>query len=286
MRNDFTAEIKRSLADRVGRLCSNPECRALTTGPQEDPAGTINLGVAAHITGASKGGPRFDADLTPERRSGIDNGIWLCQNCGKLVDSDLTRFTESLLRAWKLTAEDHARYSMGRAAGASQPAEKPQLQLHLEIDKIDRDTYSHAPVRRFFLGLKNVGSALAKFPTIRFSRSVGLVVDQFGIGGNYGTGLPEAPSQKEWIMFRGGNDHVIHGGEILMITKLWQPGEDKDVNGIRIEDYPNLFTRTGPTHHRWEFKPVTFRCDISAEGIPPTSAELEFPSESVVWPQR
>src|SRR5580658_9035730 len=106
MRDDFTVDVKRGLAARVGHLCSNPDCRALTSGPQDDPIGTVNLGVAAHITGASLAGPRFDSALTPELRRGIANGIWLCQNCGKLIDSDLTRFTESLLRAWKLTAED------------------------------------------------------------------------------------------------------------------------------------------------------------------------------------
>ncbi len=219
-------------------------------------------------------------------RSSIDNGIWLCQNCGKLIDSDMTRFTESLLRAWKLTAEDHARYSLGRTAGTSTLVGKPELQLYLEIDKIGPDVYTQVPVRRFFLGLKNVGTVLAKFPGIRFNRSSGLGLDQFGINGNYGTGLPQLPSQQEWITFRGGNDHVIHAAEELMVTKLWQPGENRDVDGINVKDYPNLHTRSGPTHHRWEFKPINFRCDISAEGIPTVTVEKEFPSESVVWLRR
>jgi hypothetical protein len=286
MRDDFTVDVKRSLAARVGHLCSNPDCRALTSGPQDDPIGTVNLGVAAHITGASLAGPRFDSALTPELRRGIANGIWLCQNCGKLIDSDLTRFTESLLRAWKLTAEDHARYSLGRTAGVADLERRPQLELHLEIEKIGPDVYTQVPVRYFLLGLKNVGPAVAKFPGIRFNRSTGLGVDPFGIDGSYGTGLPSIPSQREWITFRGGNDHVIHSNETLVITKLTQAGENRGVDGISVREYPQLHTLSGPTHHRWEFKAITFRCDMSAEGFPTVVAEMDFRSDSVVWPRR
>jgi hypothetical protein len=69
MADDFSTPVKKALADRVGHLCSNLECRALTTGPQDDPGKAVNLGVAAHITAASIGGPRYDPDLVPEERS-------------------------------------------------------------------------------------------------------------------------------------------------------------------------------------------------------------------------
>jgi hypothetical protein len=81
MGDDFSERVKRALGSRVGNLCSNPECRALTSGPQEDPAKALNIGVAAHITAASPGGQRYDSDLLPDERSGPSNGIWLCQNC-------------------------------------------------------------------------------------------------------------------------------------------------------------------------------------------------------------
>lgn len=84
MSDDFSDPVKRALASRVGNLCSNPKCRALTSGPQEDPAKAVNLGVAAHITAASPGGPRYDAEILPDERSGPANGVWLCQNCAKL----------------------------------------------------------------------------------------------------------------------------------------------------------------------------------------------------------
>jgi tetratricopeptide (TPR) repeat protein len=67
------------------------------------------LGVAAHITAAAPGGPRFDPNLSQAQRSGIGNAIWCCQSCGKLVDSDDPRFTKDMLLAWRGTAEERAR---------------------------------------------------------------------------------------------------------------------------------------------------------------------------------
>jgi hypothetical protein len=49
---------------------------------------SFNIGVAAHITAASVGGPRYDASLKPKQRAAIENGIWLCQNCGTMIDRD------------------------------------------------------------------------------------------------------------------------------------------------------------------------------------------------------
>jgi len=55
MRDDFSEEVKRIVASRVGYRCSNPDCRAPTSGPQIDIKKSLNVGVAAHITGASSG---------------------------------------------------------------------------------------------------------------------------------------------------------------------------------------------------------------------------------------
>ena len=67
----------------------------------------MDVGVAAHITAAAEGGPRFDPSLTRQQRSSAENGIWLCQTHAKLVDSDSPRFTVELLRQWKAEAEEH-----------------------------------------------------------------------------------------------------------------------------------------------------------------------------------
>lgn len=119
MRDDFSEDVKRALAHRVGDTCSNPDCQALTSGPRDDPAKAVNVGVAAHITAASSGGPRYDPSLSPEERRGADNGIWLCQNCAKLVDNDPSRFTAAVLREWKARAEALARSRVGKTAGST-----------------------------------------------------------------------------------------------------------------------------------------------------------------------
>jgi hypothetical protein len=108
MRDDFDKETKEVLARRVGSHCSNPKCKKLTSGPQVDPTKALNIGVAAHITAASPNGPRFDPNCTAEERKSANNGIWLCQNCAKLVDNDTQRYPADLLREWKIVAETAA----------------------------------------------------------------------------------------------------------------------------------------------------------------------------------
>ncbi|MBI4589954.1 MAG: hypothetical protein HY725_14060 [Candidatus Rokubacteria bacterium] len=104
-RDDFTKQTQDILAKRVGVRCSNPSCRKLTTGPRTESHHIVNIGVGAHITAASPGGPRYGPSLTPQQRQSPENGIWLCQNCAKLVDNDRLRYPAELLRGWKAQAE-------------------------------------------------------------------------------------------------------------------------------------------------------------------------------------
>lgn len=108
MRDDFKKKTKEILAKRVGFHCSNPDCRKPTSGPQINPRKSINIGVAAHIAAASKGGKRYDPKQSSEQRSAIDNGIWLCQSCSKLIDSDERKYSVELLQTWKSKAEEFA----------------------------------------------------------------------------------------------------------------------------------------------------------------------------------
>lgn len=61
--------------------------------------------MAAHICAASEGGPRYDANMTVEERRSTENGIWLCQSCSKLIDSDISKFTVEKLNEWKEKSE-------------------------------------------------------------------------------------------------------------------------------------------------------------------------------------
>lgn len=145
-RDDFSQPVKNALARRVAMRCSNPACRAVTSGPHSAPSRSVNLGVASHITAAASGGPRFDLALTSEQRASIENAIWLCQTCAKLIDSDDGRFTTMGLRNWKVSAEAEAL----RALNGSSTVEffpQPPLANHTPIPKIAGTTYDDARAR-------------------------------------------------------------------------------------------------------------------------------------------
>jgi len=111
-RDEFSLRTKEILARRVGTLCSNPKCSAPTYGPSSDPNKAMSKGVAAHIRAAAPGGPRYDPTMTPEQRSSIENGIWLCESCAKMIDADPERYTVSVLLDWKKRAEERARKAL------------------------------------------------------------------------------------------------------------------------------------------------------------------------------
>lgn len=100
-RDEFTPGTKRKLERRAGMRCSNPECRHQTLAPTSTGEEFIQKGVASHIEAASPLGPRFREDMTREERRSEANGIWLCQDCGKVVDSKDSKFTVTELHDWK-----------------------------------------------------------------------------------------------------------------------------------------------------------------------------------------
>lgn len=138
-RDEFLRRTKERLAKRVAFRCSVPDCRASTIGPTkvpEDPEGTTSVGVAAHITAASPGGPRYDPALTPKQRQGIENGIWLCQTHARQIDVDEDAFPAGLLREWKARAEKEAGKQIGRPGavdGSSVSTAKAMARLRLRF---------------------------------------------------------------------------------------------------------------------------------------------------------
>ncbi|PWL29052.1 hypothetical protein [uncultured Roseivirga sp.] len=161
MRDNFTLKTKDILAKRVGYKCSNPECRTLTCGPKSIETDFISIGVAAHITAASKNGPRYNPKLTPSERTSPKNGIWLCQNCAKLVDNDPELFKTSLLESWKNDAELLALNKMSKAT--NRIAVHPELLQQLS-------TFARV---EFSYGLPLIGdSEESKIKSIQFSSSI------------------------------------------------------------------------------------------------------------------
>src|ERR1700704_6288244 len=108
VRDDFLKQTVTEIAKGVGYRCSNPDCARPTVAANAEQDGVITIGVGAHICAASQGGPRYNAAQTREARRGKDNGIWLCQNCGRLIDVDPAKYTVELLISWKRTAQERA----------------------------------------------------------------------------------------------------------------------------------------------------------------------------------
>lgn len=127
MRDDFLKQTITEIAKGVGYRCSNPDCRRPTVSANAEQDGLVTIGVAAHICAASAGGPRYSAAQTRETRRSKENGLWLCQNCGRLIDADSTKFTVELLQEWKRTAQERAFRDLLAPAHPSQSAEATRI---------------------------------------------------------------------------------------------------------------------------------------------------------------
>lgn len=113
---DFSKTTIDTLAKRASYRCSNPDCRAPTIGPNTDPEKIVLIGEAAHIRGARPKSRRYFSGMSDLARAEITNGIWLCRNCHKLVDSDDCLFSSETLFAWREDHEKHALAELGRAS--------------------------------------------------------------------------------------------------------------------------------------------------------------------------
>jgi hypothetical protein len=142
---------------------------------------------------------------------------------------------------------------------------RPSLKLYLEPGGIEMR--SGRPVRLLILGIENRGRAVARFPSIQFRRSNGLGVDGYGIDGNRGFGLPERPSDPEWILFGGGADHVVHPGSLLKIA--------------RLEQYPRPMPGHPPQGGRplLYFEEITLDVLLAGKEFPTTADSRKIPSQ-------
>jgi len=110
-RDEFSASVRRVLRERVGGLCSNPDCPQRTLGPKfSDKNKSQKRGQAAHIHAAAPGGPRYVPDMAQSERKSIDNAIWLCIACADKIDTDEKKYPADLLKAWKRKTEAHVAF--------------------------------------------------------------------------------------------------------------------------------------------------------------------------------
>ena len=101
-RDDFSSATREMLAKRSGYICAYPACKRMTVAGSDDRRSGITMtGVAAHITAASRKGPRYDPAMSHDERSSESNGIWTCQIHGKFIDDNPSKCTTEELRRWK-----------------------------------------------------------------------------------------------------------------------------------------------------------------------------------------
>lgn len=128
-RDDFSEKTRLQIAKRAGWVCSFPTCRTPTVGATSDGDGEINIGTAAHICAAAPGGPRYDEKMLPEERSSAKNGIWMCRDHGKAIDSTDPEFTVERLRQWKRQAEIESWRRVLRNGASRGPTIAEDMQL-------------------------------------------------------------------------------------------------------------------------------------------------------------
>jgi len=139
---EFQESTKLALRERVAYRCSQPECRRPTAGPHTEPTKSTRNGEAAHIRGKQLGSARHDEAMSNAERRDIANGIWLCKNCHKLVDTDWARFPPETLVEWKVKAEERAEQEqyaglLEEDRHPSQFCELPITWIHDPGDDID-----------------------------------------------------------------------------------------------------------------------------------------------------
>ena len=131
-RDDFAKLTIDILAKRVGYFCSNPKCKKPTSGPNSNEQKHTSIGVAAHISAAAPGGPRYDAEISAGERKHISNGVWLCNNCATLIDKDAESYPSEQLRVWKYQAELDMKNAISSQSNAlSLSAKAPILEADL-----------------------------------------------------------------------------------------------------------------------------------------------------------
>ena len=218
----FSDKTVRILGDRAGWLCSNPDCRVSTKGPHTDGDRSVNVGVGSHINAAEPGGPRYDPQQSEADRKSITNGIFLCQTCAKLIDSDEQKYTAALLRKWKADAEYETEVHIGKVRRA---AIEPRLHLLLR-PRVVRQPHATTILIQFWLA--NTGRGAARRAVVQIANPPAELAYE-------GLNMNVVPS----VAYFARLDHSADGIRRLTIEAmpdtLLQPGTDFAVYGASLD---------------------------------------------------
>lgn len=138
MSPDFSKTTIDLLAKRAAFICSNPDCRAWTIGPNSDVTKATSIGEAAHIYGARSDALRYDPQMSDMARAEITNGIWLCRNCHGKVDRDAHKYPTELLFKWREEHDRHIASSLGNSERMRFDLEEARLREFADYPPIVR----------------------------------------------------------------------------------------------------------------------------------------------------
>lgn len=131
--NELADKFKKStieiISKRAANTCSNPECKAITSGPASEEERSVTVGEAAHVYGARPSSARHDPDMSPADRGAITNAIWLCRNCHKIVDADPTMYPAAMLFAWR---NNHEKFLIDRIGKAEDQIRRQIVEKELQ----------------------------------------------------------------------------------------------------------------------------------------------------------
>lgn len=127
---DFSKKTVDTLAKRARYLCSNPDCHVSTVGPNTDPEKATVIGEAAHIFGARPNAKRYVSNMSDVARASITNGIWLCRNCHKRIDTDEEEYSSEMLFLWR---EEHEKYILAEIGNTTDKLKYEQQSTSLSL---------------------------------------------------------------------------------------------------------------------------------------------------------
>ena len=130
-RQSFSPAVAAKIAQKAMYVCSNPNCLRMTGyGTTEGKARSI--AEAAHISPASKGGPRSTGKDPDASAKSEGNGIWLCSICHNKVDDDPQWYPDETLHGWKTDHEAVIRKIVGKDLEAALLDLRNQKRYHEE----------------------------------------------------------------------------------------------------------------------------------------------------------
>lgn len=113
-RIDFSTKTKQIIAGRAGYRCSFPGCNKILIGPGKNNDDIVCIGECAHIFSAANGGPRGKDYLTDEKIQSAENGIYLCRNHHKIIDSNSgNQYSTNTLLSFKAQHETFIARELG-----------------------------------------------------------------------------------------------------------------------------------------------------------------------------